>query len=264
MEAMRYWVAIFMLLVPAVAVSSDSSGWQWIDRVRLQEMLRAGSGLWLIDIRSPGSYDAEHIEGAVNISYASLRHKRFPVNKTLVLIDDSLGQMMAKEAAGMLVKRGYRRVFILKGGVVSWRLEGYPVVTGSLSVKGVTPEELKQALSEGIPLRIFDLRPYHERRKGKIPGSVFIEGSDIRERMERLKELFKDRADSGLSGRLKSPQTVVLIFSASDDATEYTWRILRDIRGDIRYLIGGYEAFTARKTVKVKGGCPVCPEKEKR
>ncbi len=129
-------VILFILLLSATAFPLDRNKWQWIGAERIQDMLKEGSGLWLIDVRSERAYEAEHIEGSVNISSASLACKKFPINKTLILVDDSIGQMMAREAAEELVKKGYVRVYVLECGIVLWDLEGYSIVRNKSLIRG--------------------------------------------------------------------------------------------------------------------------------
>ena len=253
---------VFILLLSTSALSSDKSEWQWIGAERIQDMLKEGSGLWLIDVRSERAYEAEHIEGSVNISSASLACKKFPINKTLILVDDSIGQKMAREAAEELVKKGYERVYVLEGGIVSWELGGYPVVVNKSLIRGVTTSELKWAISNKIPLKIFDMRDTSEIEKGRIQNSEPVSGKDIHERVEKLKGLLKKGESKDLSNKLEKTQPVILVFSASEDAAGYIQEILRNTKSDVRYLIGGYEALIAKEVKqKVTGDCPTCPGK---
>lgn len=256
---LQFIVVLLMFLIePDIVLSS---GWNWIGPEKVMGMLKEGSGLWLIDIRSPMAYEAEHIEGAVNISLASLTYKKFPANKTLILIDDSLGQKAAREAAESLVRNKHEGVYILEGGTVSWRSEGHPVLGNKPLIRGVNREELKWAISNKISLRIFDMRDPSDIGKGAVEGSQQIQGKDIIERVKKLKELLKNEKSKGLSSRLRKPETIILILSPSENGAGLIENILRDTQGNIRYLIGGYEAFMAKGRQVKKEGCPTCPGK---
>ena len=145
-------------------------------------MLKEGSGLWLIDVRSPLAFETEHIEGAVNISSAMLAHKKFPKTEPSYLLTIPRAKK-AKAAAEILVKNGYVRVYVLDGGVIGWDIEGYPVAKSKPFVRGVTAEELNSALSNKVTLEVFlicEIRP-KERRASCGIANMLTEITSTRE-----------------------------------------------------------------------------------
>lgn len=218
----------------------------------MQSILKEGSGLWLIDVRGSNAYDTEHIEGSVNVPVNYLQYKKFPLNKWLVLVDDSLGLKSAKEAAEMLVKNGYESVYILEGGLTLWRFEGYPVVGQRALIRGVSADELKWAIQNEIPLTIYDMRGRQGPEKDKIQNSEPVSGNSINERVEKLKELLHNEENKDISNKLKKPRTIVLLLSGHEDAAGLIEKTLYDTKDDIGYLIGGYEAFMSGKDKQVK------------
>jgi rhodanese-related sulfurtransferase len=271
MEAVRYArvilavMAIF-ILTGINAYSATKAKQQVIGAERVRDMLKEGSGLWLIDVRGKAAYEAEHIEGSVNIPSSTLAFKKFPVSRTLILVDDSIAQKASNEAADLLVKKGYEKVYVLDGGIVSWRLDGYPVVEPKPFVRGITSDELKRVISGKMPIKIFDMRNQSDTKKGRISGSESVKGKDIREKAENLKALLKKGGSGDLSSKLKKAQTMVLVFSLSDDVERYVLDISHNSKADIRYLIGGYEAFITDKHRQIASGdsCPTCPENKKK
>ncbi len=267
MEAMklRYLIALLIFLVPVTAYSAGKTKWQWMAPERVHDMLKEGSALWLIDVRSGEAYKKEHVESSVNIPAASLAFKKFPRGKIIVIVDDSLGIRSAKEAADILIKNGYEKVYVLQDGITSWKAAGYPVADTGPAIKGVAANELKWAMSNKVPLKIFDMRDQREIEKGKVMGSEPVTGKDIKERLENLRGLLKKGDGKDLSARLKKPQTIVLVFSASDDIEKNMREMMLDSKADVRYLIGGYEAFTfdGNKQTKAGDSCPTCPAKGK-
>ncbi|MBI5234534.1 MAG: rhodanese-like domain-containing protein [Deltaproteobacteria bacterium] len=246
-----------IIFLPVRNSIAKSAGWQWIGGTRVQDMIKQGSGLWLIDIRNPQSYEAEHIEGSVNIPSALIRHKKIPVNKTLVIVDDSLGLKVAREAADVLADMGSSKVFVLEGGLVPLKFEGHPVVVKKQMIRGVTAAELQWALSNKVSLNLFDMREAAEREKVKINGSEVLVGNNVREKIEKLRELLRKGESRNLSDRLNKSRTNVLIFSQTVNPEVLTWEALRDTKSDVRYLIGGYE--TKDRQVKAIGSCKTCP-----
>lgn len=259
------FILLFVLLHPGVAFPSDKSGWQWIGPEKVHDMLKEGSALWLIDVRNEDVYKKEHIESSVNIPAVSLAFKEFPRGRVIVLVDDSLGIKTAKEAADILVKNGYEKVYVLKEGVASWKAAGYSVADTGPSIKGVSANELKWALSNKVMLKVLDMRGRPEIENGKVAGSEPVSGKDMKERIENLKMLLKKEGGKGLSAKLKKPQAIVLVFSASDDIEKNMREIMLDSKADVRYLIGGYEtfAFDSDKHLKMGDSCPTCPAKGK-
>ncbi len=258
---LRICFFVFILLLPLPAFSSGKSGWQLIEGSMVQSMLIESSSLWLIDIRSLTAYHSEHIEGSVSIPAAALKYKKFPPAKKLIIVDDSLGQKRSREAADSLVKNGYEKVYVLNGGIPLWKFEGFPLVGKKHVVGGVTADELRWAVENKIPVKIFDLTGV-EGREDKIANSEPISGKDTPERIERLRELLKEKEDKDLSAKLKKPRTIVLIFPSSADAAKLIEKIRLDTKDDIRYLVGGYEMFIAKKDRLAKAkSCPTCPGK---
>lgn len=263
--SLRYLIVLLILLVPVTSFSAGKIKWQWIGPERVHDMLKEGSALWLIDVRNEEAYKKEHIESSVNIPDASLVFKKFPRGRILVIVDDSLGIKAAKEAADILVKNGYEKVYVLQEGVASWKAAGYSVADTGPSIKGVSANELKWALSNKVLLKIFDMRDQPEIQNGKVSGSEPVAGKDIKERLENIRGLLKKREGKDISAKLKKSQTIVLVFSASEDIEKNMQEIMLDSKADVRYLIGGYEtfAFDSNKHLKIGDSCPTCPAKGK-
>lgn len=258
---------LIFLFLPFTGIAF-SSGYQMITAERVYAMIKDGSPVWLIDVRGPASFDEAHIEGAINISPIALSVKTLPKQKTLVLIDDSLGQREAREAADILIKKGHTRVYIMSHGVLAWEVEGYPVAAESKKkgIRNVMAHDLKWALENAIPLTIFDMRGGAEFTKGSIQGAALVEGKDVQERIKKLNEMIHKQERKDLAKRLEKDKPILLIFSASDDAQSFAEKLVGKNIG-IRYLQGGYEAWVAMDGKRVKksvGDCPVCPLKEQK
>jgi rhodanese-related sulfurtransferase len=266
MEAVKLRVTLIAMMVLAFLVHSpafSSEGtWKQVEAGRVQEMLKQGKALWLVDIRSTNSYEEGHIEGSVNIVSSSLPSKKIPATKTIVLVDNSLGQKAAIEAAAVLLKNGNERVYVLEGGITAWISEGLPVAgKNPYRMRGVTAAEFKTARSAQVALRVFDMRTAVLGAKTDFPDSEKIEGNDIREKLAGLKKKLKAEESRGLQNKLNRRKPVILVFSASENIESLMERAFAADAGDVRYLIGGYEAFTAEKTKQVAGGCKTCSEK---
>ena len=87
----------------------------------------------LLDVRTPGEFDAEHIAGAYNVPLDTLAEHgpeiRARVADPVVLVCRS-GQR-ARRAEEALKGAGMANLHVLDGGIAAWRMAGRPVVTGA-------------------------------------------------------------------------------------------------------------------------------------
>lgn len=239
------------LLAPS---SAYSKGWRMMAPERVYDMIKEGSGLWLIDVRSAHSFGKGHIEGSVNITSLELKAKRFPKKKVLVLVDASLGLRNAREAAKALVKNGQENVFILNGGLVGWDGAGLPIAGKSPSetARAVRARDVRWAVENKVPLDILDLREKKEFEKGTVPGSTMVEGKTVAERIEVVrKKLNSGKKD--LVSMLVASKTTVLILPSSTRADKVFDKSFFGIKADVRYLEGGYLAWSAKAGRKTTG-----------
>lgn len=250
---------VFFLFLPQVV---SAAGWQWMAPQRAFSLIKEGSGLWLVDVRSEGAFSEGHIEGAVHIPAGVLATKRLPKGKLFVIVDDSLGLKRGREAAEALLKSGQEKVCLLEGGIPGWQGEGYPLAgKGSgRTFRGVMPDEITWAQENHIPLRIFDLRDEGERAQGPVTQAEPVEGAALPERLEKVKgKLIPQK--KGLAAKLEKPVTTILVFPAAADPRPVLERTFREIPGEVRYLEGGYAAWAAKpdKSMTTVGTCPTCP-----
>lgn len=254
-----YIFAIFLSFVTNV----HAAGWQWMTPQRVFNLVKEGSGLWLVDVRSGSAFEESHIEGAVHIPAGVLATRRLPKGKIFVIVDDGLGLRKGWEAAEFLLKSGQEKVYLLEGGMAGWQGEGYPLAgkaTGR-AFGSVMPDELKWAQENRIPFKIFDLRDGDERKQGEVPQAFALEGADLPDRLRKVKGLLAPKK-KGLAGKLDKPATIVLVFPTGVDPRPLLERSFRDVPGDVRYLEGGYAAWEARPAKRIStttGACPTCP-----
>ncbi|MEV8637098.1 rhodanese-like domain-containing protein [Streptosporangium sp. NPDC051023] len=103
-----------------------------LDTATLRGLLEAGTGPRLIDVRTPGEFEAAHVPGSLNVPLDLLREHhaelRGHLDEQTVIICHS-GQRAA-QAARVLAEAGLPGLRILAGGMTAWRAEGGPVLTG--------------------------------------------------------------------------------------------------------------------------------------
>ncbi len=88
----------------------------------------------LIDIRPEEDFRLDHIPGAIPLPFPEIfsrmpRWEKAPP-RGWVLYDQEGEMENLKAAAAELVRKGYRPVYLLFGGYLSWLDAGYPVEEG--------------------------------------------------------------------------------------------------------------------------------------
>ncbi|PNU20708.1 hypothetical protein C2E25_05670 [Geothermobacter hydrogeniphilus] len=231
--------------------------------VRVSQLLQEASGLWLIDIRSPGAFERGHVEGALNIPAESLDVQQFPRRKLLVLVDNSLGNVRAQRAGDRLIARGQEKVFFVAGGIRAWSRSGLPLIgNGNFwDHARVMPGELEQAREAGVAVEVFDLRSVRERQMGPVDGATVFDGISFHDRLVAVRRLLKGRPAEGKSPTLTAANPVVVILPtrarAADVYRQYFWAL----ESDIRILEGAFVLASSnrQKRVATTGDCATCP-----
>ena len=117
-------------LLPAVLLTGCSTS---ISRVDLQKMLLETPPPLVVDVRSAGEYDTDHIPGALHIPFYSigtgLGERTVPKGSPVVLYCEHGPR--AGLAGISLYLRGYGRVYSLDGQMQGWRAGGLPLAKGS-------------------------------------------------------------------------------------------------------------------------------------
>lgn len=85
--------------------------------------------LVIADIRDAGSFQAAHMEGAVNLSNDNLAAFMEATPKTSPVVVVCYHGVSSQQAAQFLAGQGYETVYSMDGGFEGWRL-GQPVVSG--------------------------------------------------------------------------------------------------------------------------------------
>ncbi len=93
----------------------------------LKAALDKGEIIVVIDARSPQSYSAEHIPGAVNIPHRTMSEestRHLDRSALFVVYCDGIGCNASTKGALNLARLGFR-VKELMGGLVWWKQDGY-------------------------------------------------------------------------------------------------------------------------------------------
>jgi rhodanese-related sulfurtransferase len=102
----------------------------------LEELLRARPDVRLLDVRTPGEYEAAHIAGAYNVPLDTLGEHaadiRAHVDEPVVLVCQSGAR--ARRAEEALKAAGLPQLHVLDGGVSGWVAAGKPVRRGAARI----------------------------------------------------------------------------------------------------------------------------------
>lgn len=77
----------------------------------------------LIDVRTPGEYNASHIKGAKNIDFysGSFKTKFNKLNKNKPLYIYCRTGSRSRHASNKLYEMGFKEIYDLQGGIVRWK-----------------------------------------------------------------------------------------------------------------------------------------------
>lgn len=101
-----------------------------------KELHDAGQAV-LVDARSADSFAKEHIAGAISLPLAVAGGKKPPLPKNvtpdtiIIAYCNGFSCHDSMELGKLLIKAGYRQVFVFEGGLPEWRDAGYPTAGGS-------------------------------------------------------------------------------------------------------------------------------------
>lgn len=113
---------LLALLAPRVASWRRGRGRPVLSPLEAEEIL-LGTGLLVVDLRAEEAFRAGHIRGALHVPFPTLAD-RFQrpdplVRRAMLLVHES--DATAHRAFDLLVARGFRWVYVLRGGMKAWR-----------------------------------------------------------------------------------------------------------------------------------------------
>jgi len=145
-----------------------------------------------VDVRSIGEFQKKHIDGAINIPHSQILAAKLPKKGASVLYCTGEGCSVSKAAGAELVQNGYKKIFIMDGGLAAWESLGFPIVAAkaadakpSIPPGRVSPRDLSKRLKKGTSL-ILDARPTAEFSAGHVPGALNIPLETLESRLEEL------------------------------------------------------------------------------
>ncbi len=118
------------LLPPAVFENPDNSNFINVITPDSAFILIQSETLGILDIRTSEDFQLDHIKGAKNIPLASIFDKDILnelVDSSYIIYDQDGEYQNLNLAAHNLINCGYKPVYILFGGYLSWLERNYPI-----------------------------------------------------------------------------------------------------------------------------------------
>ena len=175
----------------------------YVEPTILKQWLHDGNELALLDVREHGQYGEEHLFYVVSVPYSRLEIevKRLVPRKTvrMVLIGDDDGHISLK-AIKRLTASGYTNMYVLKGGMSSWKSEGYEVFAGvnlpskafgelaehAFDTPRISAQELNKKIKNKENLIVLDGRPFSEFKKMSIPTAMCCPNGELPLRIDDI------------------------------------------------------------------------------
>ncbi|MGO4772363.1 thioredoxin [Flavobacterium sp. W22_SRS_FK3] len=91
------------------------------------EKIKATESPQILDVRTPGEFESEHIDNAVNVNWNSddFAQKAESYDKSKPVFVYCLSGGRSKKAAAKLNELGFPTVYELEGGIIKWKSEGF-------------------------------------------------------------------------------------------------------------------------------------------
>jgi rhodanese-related sulfurtransferase len=119
-------ILISLAVLLGITASACSIG---VTRDDLLRQMQEGTAPLIVDVRSQGEYDRDHVPGAVHIPFYSigsgLQEIGFSYTNPLVLYCEHGPR--SGIAGFSLYLSGYRKVYSLDGHMKGWRVNGFPL-----------------------------------------------------------------------------------------------------------------------------------------
>lgn len=180
----------------AARASIDLTKISRITSEELAKKIQTDSEFIVIDIRSEGEYQKEHIIDSQNIPF-----NQFPSafnfldrNKTYVFVDKIINIAAINNLASLLAEKKYKNIYYLDGGFADWKnkfnstiSDGDPnSFTDQSKVNYIKSDDLKKALEEEKNLLLIDLRSSAEFNAGHLPGAINILPADLEKKRKEI------------------------------------------------------------------------------
>jgi rhodanese-related sulfurtransferase len=205
-------------------------------------LLKKKQDLTLIDVRDTNSFGRFRIPGSIHVPLYAVKAKGFLQNRFLVLVHEGYPDAQVEQACQALRDSGFKKVWILRGGLVSWSMhrgpaEGDPPARAELGKVPSPAFFLKKDSEEWL---VVDISRDHKRTLRSLPRAVHVPfPAEPRSFPSRLKAALDSKPGS-------SPRFLLLCAAKEEDYAAVNPLVQEAGIKDAFYLKGGlagYESF---------------------
>ncbi len=188
-----FWIAVLFLPFLCPAYAADT-GAKKIPPQELARMLAEGKQPLLINNMGLIECLDHSIAGSVCIPVEEFEKRigELPPEKDLLMVfycESDISQKSC-EASDVAVRRGYKAVHVLDGGLPAWKRAGYATIARERiprrAIASVKPRALKKKLAEKADLMLVDIRSENIFRQGHIDGAVNLPVYQLHKRWREL------------------------------------------------------------------------------
>lgn len=85
----------------------------------------------ILDVRKPDDFQKEHIANAINIDFKSsdFSSKLDSLDKGKIYLINCYGGFRSKNTMDLMQKKGFLKLYNMKGGIIKWRMKKLPLVS---------------------------------------------------------------------------------------------------------------------------------------
>jgi rhodanese-related sulfurtransferase len=252
-------ILLFSSSSPAVQMDSGSL---YISMESILSTLKKKQDIFLIDVRGDEAFEKFRIPGSIRIPLYAVKTKEFLKDKPLILISEGYPDSALEQGCSDLRDMGFKRVFILNGGLNYWKEKNGPLEGDAFSLQEVNkvPPSVFYKEKGSMYWLVIDIS--QPGAESVIPRAVRLPCAGNREAfVPELKRVIEE--NPGPSSR------ALLICDEKGQGYSSVEPLIR--KGKIKrvfYLSGGLEAYkvflhlkeeASRSAKEVIRKCPTCP-----
>ncbi|WP_457270893.1 thioredoxin domain-containing protein [Pedobacter sp. UYEF25] len=155
----------------------------------------------VVDVRTPGEFEKGHVKNAMNINLrdADFAKRIDSLDKNKPVFVYCLSGGRSSVAAEQMVKRGFKDVREMQGGMMQWRAANLPEVADQVAAKGMSLAQY-QALVKSDKMVLVDfyadwcapckkMKPYLDKISGEMKGELTLVRIDADANKDLMKAL---------------------------------------------------------------------------
>ena len=130
------WLVAFTSFL--YSCSNGQNGKTLVSAQEFSSQITSATEPIIVDVRTEEEFAGGHIDGAMNINWRSpdFEAEAQKLNKVNTVYVYCLSGGRSASAAGKLSSMGFKQIVELDGGILKWKSENLPVVSGSTSNNG--------------------------------------------------------------------------------------------------------------------------------